>query len=63
MVEAAVLRIREDSNNAWGGRKIVQVLRDAGEVAAPAAKTRAQPVETPITRDPLIHRPLLRFLL
>jgi transposase InsO family protein len=38
-VEAAVLRVREDSNNAWGGRKIARVLRDAAEIAAPAAST------------------------
>lgn len=38
-VEAAVLRVREDSNNAWGGRKIARVLHDAGESAAPAAST------------------------
>jgi transposase InsO family protein len=38
-VEAAVLCIRADSNNAWGGRKIAKVLRDVGEVAVPAAST------------------------
>ncbi len=38
-VEAAVLRVREDSNNAWGGRKIARVLRDAAEIAAPSAST------------------------
>jgi transposase InsO family protein len=38
-LEAAVLRVRGDSNNAWGGRKIARVLRDAGEIAAPAAST------------------------
>jgi len=41
-VEAAVLRIREDSNDAWGGRKIAQVLkRDRGQIA-PAASTITQ---------------------
>jgi transposase InsO family protein len=34
-VEAEVLRIREESNNAWGGRKIAKVMGDA----APAAST------------------------
>ena len=29
MVETVVLTVREDSNNAWGGRKIAKVLRDA----------------------------------
>src|SRR6266566_6451824 len=41
-VEAAVLRIREDSNDAWGGRKIAQVLkRDRGQIA-PAPSTITQ---------------------
>lgn len=41
-VEAVVLRIRADSNNAWGGRKIARVLeRDGGEVV-PAASTITQ---------------------
>ena len=41
-VEAAVLRIRADSNNAWGGRKIARVLqRDGGQVV-PAASTITQ---------------------
>jgi transposase-like protein len=34
-VEAEVLRIRGESNNAWGGRKIAKVMGDA----APAAST------------------------
>jgi transposase InsO family protein len=34
-LEAEVLRIREESNNAWGGRKIAKVMGDA----APAAST------------------------
>jgi transposase InsO family protein len=38
-IEAAVLAIRADSNNAWGGRKIARVLRDRGERAVPAAST------------------------
>ncbi len=38
-VEAAVLEVRQDSNNSWGGRKIARVLRDAGAIAAPAAST------------------------
>ncbi len=37
-VEAAVLAIRQDSNNAWGGRKIAKVLRGAGS-PAPCAST------------------------
>ena len=38
-VEAEVLRIREKSNNAWGGRKIERVLQNAGEVAVPKPST------------------------
>ena len=38
-VEAAVLEVRQDSNNAWGGRKIAKVLRDRGTVLAPSAST------------------------
>ena len=36
-VEAAVLQVRQDSNNSWGGRKIAKVLRDTETIAAPAA--------------------------
>ena len=38
-VEAEVLRIREESNNAWGGRKIERVLRNAGAAAVPKPST------------------------
>jgi transposase InsO family protein len=38
-VEAAVLRIREESNNAWGGRKIAKVMRDDGAAVVPAPST------------------------
>jgi transposase InsO family protein len=38
-VEAEVLRIREKSNNAWGGRKIVRVMRNRGHLVVPAAST------------------------
>jgi transposase InsO family protein len=38
-VEAAVLRIREESNNAWGGRKIARLMRDDGAAVVPAAST------------------------
>jgi transposase InsO family protein len=39
-VEAAVLEVRRDSNNSWGGRKIAKVLRDGGgAVAVPSAST------------------------
>jgi transposase InsO family protein len=38
MVEREVLRIRERSNNAWGGRKIEHVMRD-GPMGAPAPST------------------------
>jgi transposase InsO family protein len=37
--EAAVLRIRNNSNNAWGGRKIARVLTRNGEPIVPAAST------------------------
>lgn len=33
-VEAEVLRIRNESNNAWGGRKIAVVMRREGKVVA-----------------------------
>jgi len=38
-VEAAVLQVRQDSNNTWGGRKIAKVLRDAGAVGPPSPST------------------------
>ena len=38
-VEAEVLRIREDSNNAWGGRKIARVMERDGAEVVPAAST------------------------
>ncbi len=38
-VEAEVLRIRDASNNAWGGRKIAAVMRHEGKVAVPALST------------------------
>jgi transposase InsO family protein len=37
-VEGEVLRIREGSNNAWGGRKIARVMRD-GATGGPAPST------------------------
>ena len=39
VVEAQVLRIRGNSNNAWGGRKIARVLEREGAVVVPAAST------------------------
>jgi transposase InsO family protein len=41
-VEAQVLRIREDSNNAWGGRKIARVMRRNGVLEVPAPSTITQ---------------------
>jgi len=41
-VEAEVLRIREDSNQAWGGRKIAHVLKRAGTAVMPAPSTITQ---------------------
>lgn len=38
-VEAEVLRIREDSNNAWGGRKIAHVMDSEGASSVPSAST------------------------
>lgn len=38
-VEAEVLRIRAESNNAWGGRKIARVMRRNGAVEVPAPST------------------------
>jgi transposase InsO family protein len=38
-VEAEVLRLREKSNNAWGGRKIAVVMRRESQVEVPAAST------------------------
>jgi transposase InsO family protein len=41
--EAAVLRVRAESNNAWGGRKIARVLLERdGCVAVPTASTITQ---------------------
>src|SRR5208282_951725 len=37
--EAAVLRVRQNSNNAWGGRKIARVLKRAGAPVVPAPST------------------------
>jgi transposase InsO family protein len=39
LVEAEVLRIRESSNNAWGGRKIERVMLNAGWAEAPSPST------------------------
>jgi transposase InsO family protein len=38
-VETEVLRIREESNNAWGGRKIAKVMDDEGAVVVPTPST------------------------
>ncbi len=38
-VEAEVLRVRTESNNAWGGRKIAHVLEREGARDVPAAST------------------------
>ena len=38
-VEAEVLQIREQSNNAWGGRKIERVMQDRGHVTVPSPST------------------------
>jgi transposase InsO family protein len=38
-VEAGVLRIRQESNNAWGGRKIAHVMKRDGATAVPAMST------------------------
>lgn len=38
-VEAAVLAIRERSNDAWGGRKIAKVMQSNGAIEVPAAST------------------------
>jgi transposase InsO family protein len=38
-VEAEVLHIRESSNNAWGGRKIAEVLKRRGAPAVPSPST------------------------
>jgi transposase InsO family protein len=38
-ITAEVLRIRANSNGAWGGRKIARVLRNEGFVTVPAAST------------------------
>ena len=41
-VEAEVLRVRAESNNAWGGRKIARVLERDGAQSVPAASTITQ---------------------
>lgn len=38
-VEAKVLKVRDDSNGVWGGRKIKRTLEDYGETGVPAAST------------------------
>lgn len=38
-VEGEVLRIRENSNNAWGGRKIARVLQAKGALVVPSPST------------------------
>jgi transposase InsO family protein len=38
-VEAEVLRVREQSNNAWGGRKIERVLQNTGRMEVPVPST------------------------
>jgi transposase InsO family protein len=38
-VEGEVLRLREESNNAWGGRKIERVMHDGGWVEVPTPST------------------------
>lgn len=38
-IEAIVLRIRHESNGAWGGRKIRRVMRNEGLATVPAAST------------------------
>jgi transposase InsO family protein len=38
-IEAKVLRVRERSNNVWGGRKIKRTLEDRGETDIPSAST------------------------
>jgi transposase InsO family protein len=39
IVEARVLRIRDESNNAWGGRKIAHVMEREGASMVPAMST------------------------
>lgn len=41
-IEAEVLRVRAESNNAWGGRKIAYVLEHDGVQNVPAASTITQ---------------------
>jgi transposase InsO family protein len=38
-VEQEVLRIRQESNDAWGGRKIAAAMRRSGHAEVPAAST------------------------
>ena len=38
-VEAEVLRVRDDSNNAWGGRKIAHVMEREGAATVPSPST------------------------
>jgi transposase InsO family protein len=38
-VEAEVLRIRKESNNVWGGRKIERVMQNSGQAQVPAPST------------------------
>ena len=38
-VESEVLRIRDESNNAWGGRKIAHVMQREGAAIVPSTST------------------------
>jgi hypothetical protein len=45
-VGAEVLRIRETSNNAWGGRKIAHGMERAGAAYVPAQSTITEILRT-----------------
>lgn len=38
-IEAEVLRIRDKSNNTWGGRKIERVMQRSGQIEVPSPST------------------------
>jgi transposase InsO family protein len=63
-MEAEVLRIRADSNNAWGGCKIAHVLERSGAQDVPAASTITQILRRHGKLEPRAHEhpgPFQRF--
>ncbi len=63
-VETAVLAVRAESNQAWGGRKIRRRLQDLGHAAVPSASTITEVLRRHHKLDPTAaagHAPWRRF--